>query len=340
MLALFLAIALAQSTDVRSLERVATDPSAKKSDRSEAYARLGELGTAESIAAIDRIEKAAKQWRPSDLMSPGAFTTPGFHFSDSELITSVAAEQNGVRYAVFVDWVFGDMDLLLISQKGKQWTRPHLVPLKLYRGMHDVSLKAGAAGTLVFSFTQDKPPARAIMEGTQERGEASPKLGPQQAVIDIAATLRDSDGDGITDVEEARLGLDASNPDSDRDRIPDGDDIAPDFAPSPSDDTTLILQRAFFATFGLSYSRYHMFLAEDSTPIQPWGYRAFVVRHKHPVTYGAVSIRWKILKRDDTTAVVEIVDSERPLAAGSMNVTLTRKHGSWYVTAVTPGWVA
>ena len=62
--------------------------------------------------------------------------------------------------------------------------------------------------------------------------------------------------------------------------------------------------------------------------------------HMQPTTYGAVSVRWKILKRDATTAVVEIVDSEGPLAAGSVNVTLVRERGSWYVTSVAPGWVA
>src|SRR5205809_2659663 len=126
--------------------------------------------------------------------------------------------------------------------------------------MHDFALKAGAPGTIVLHFIQDKPPARAIMEGTQERGETAPQIGPREVVIDIAATLHDSDGDGITDAEEARLGLDPANADSDRDRIRDGDDIAPDFPPSPADDATLILQRAFFATLGLSYSRYHMFV--------------------------------------------------------------------------------
>lgn len=336
MLALFLAAAL----DARSAERIASDPTAKKSDRSEAYARLGELGTAESLAAVERIEKAAKQWKPSDPMTPGAFTTPGFHFADGELETDISAEQNGVRYAVFVDYVFGDMDLMLIRKSGQLWSRPHLVPVKLYRGMRDLALKAGTAGKLIFTFVQNPPPPRGVMEGTQDKGETPPATGPREVNIDIAATLRDSDGDGITDVEESRLGLNPSKADSDGDGIRDGDDVAPDFAPSASDDTTLILQRAFFATLGISHSRYHLFVIQDAPKFQPWGYRGFVVYGKHPETYGAVRVRWKILKRDETTAVVEIVDSEGPLAAGSMNVTLTRKNGSWYVTSVAPGWVA
>src|SRR5262245_19171711 len=115
MLALLLAAAIdlseriRQSTDVKWLASVASKESAGKSDRSQAYARLGELGTAPSLAAVERIEKAARQWRPSDPLAPGMFTTPGFHFADSDLDTRISAEQNGVRYAVFVDYVFGDM---------------------------------------------------------------------------------------------------------------------------------------------------------------------------------------------------------------------------------------
>ena len=43
------------------------------------------------------------------------------------------------------------------------------------------------------------------------------------------------------------------------------------------DDTVVILQRAFFATFGISGSRYVLFATPEATPIQPWGYRGYIV---------------------------------------------------------------
>lgn len=354
MLALLFAVAnlleeIRRSTNVPWLESVATmsdrAPSLRlneggKAYRSQAYARLGELGTAESIAAIDRIETAAKKWRPSDPMSLGVFPHPGWHFADSVVGTKISATQNGVTYAVFIDYVFGDMDLLLISKTDEGFTRPHLLPVKLYRGMHDLDLKSGPPGKLIFSFIQDAPPPRGIMEGTRDPGEKPPATGPQKITIDLAEVLRDSDSDGLTDVEEERLGTDPKKADTDGDGIFDGDDIAPDFTASKLDDTVLILQRAFFSTFGISGSRYVLFARSDVQPIQPWGYRGFVIYKKQPKAYGAVSVHWKIASRTESTAVVEVIDGEGPLAAGGVTVTLTRKNGSWYVTSVVTTWVA
>jgi Bacterial TSP3 repeat len=337
------------STDVDWLENVASmsdrAPSLRlneggKAYRSQAYARLGMLGTEASLAAIDRIESAARHWRPSDPFSLGVAPHPGWHFADSVVNANIVAKQNGVAYAVFVDYFFGDMDLLLISNEGGTWSRPHLLPIKLYRGMHDLDLKPGAPGMLILSFIQDAPPPRGIMEGTTDRGEPPPATGPRSITIDLAAELHDSDGDGLTDVEEARLGLDPAKADSDGDGIPDGEDVAPDFAPAKADDTVAILQRAFFATFGISGSRYTLFATAGAQPIQPWGYRGFVVYKKRPAAYGAVSVNWKITERTDSTAVVEMVDGEGPMAAGGVTVRLARKNGSWYVTSVITTWVA
>ena len=337
------------SKDVAWLERVASmsdrAPSLRlneggKAYRSQAYARLGELGTAESLAAVVRIESAAKRWRPSDAFSLGVSPHPGWHFADSVVNANISATQNGVKYAVFVDYFFGDMDLLLIRQEGDAWTRPHLLPIKLYRGMHDMRLTSGAPGTLILSFIQDPPPPRGIMEGTRDPGDSPPATGQREVTIDLSTVLRDTDGDGLTDVEEARLGLDPSGADTDGDGIRDGDDIAPDFAPGKTDDTVLMLQRAFFATFGISGSRYVLFATPETPAIQPWGYRGSIVYKERKVVYGAVSVRWKIIERTSSSAVVELIDSEGPMAAGGVNVKLTRKNGSWYVTSVTTTWVA
>jgi hypothetical protein len=45
--------------------------------------------------------------------------------------------------------------------------------------------------------------------------------------IDVAAVKRDSDGDGLTDLVEEKLGLDPHSPDTDRDGIADGSDPLP-----------------------------------------------------------------------------------------------------------------
>ena len=337
------------STDVAWLEKTAAisdaAPSGRlngsaKEFRSQAYARLGELGTAESLAAVDRIEAAAKAWRPSDdNFHAGVVPHPGWHMSDSFFAPDIKTEQDEVTYAIFIDYLFGDMDLLLVSKKDGAWTRPHLIPLRIYRGMHDLALKPGPAGKLILTFIQDAPPQRGIMEGTRDPGEPAPKLGPRTETLDIATILRDSDRDGLTDVEEDRLGLSPKNPDSDGDGIRDGDDTAPDFAPGKADEETQILQKAFFATFGISGSRFTLFSAR-SARIQPWGSMAWVIYEKQPKVYGAVGVSWKITERTATSATVDLTDGEGPMAAGGVTVNLQRKNGAWSVVSVKTTWVS
>jgi hypothetical protein len=318
-----------------------------KEIRSQAYARLGAIGSAESLAAADRIEARARQWRPNeDGFREGVIPHPGWHMSNSVMTSNVRAKMGGVTYAVFIDDLFGGMDLLLVSSKnpdGLLWSRPHLVPLKLYRGMHSLTLAPGERkDVLILSFTQDAPPKRAIMEGTTDVGATAPAIGPQSVEIDLAAVLLDSDGDGLTDVEERRMGLQPGRADSDGDGIRDGEDTAPDYAPSArASEDELLLQKAFFATFGISESRYTMFVDTiRSTPIQPWGFRGQVIYDVHPTEYGAVSAGWKIAKRDETTALVELFDGEGPLAAGGVNVRLEKKNGRWTVVAVETTWIS
>jgi hypothetical protein len=190
------------------------------------------------------------------------------------------------------------------------------------------------------------------MEGTREPGATAPAIGPRSVEIDLTAVLHDSDGDGLTDAEEERLGLQPRMADSDGDGIRDAEDTAPDFPPAfrasgsmpasaAASEVDLLLQKAFFATFGISESRYTMFVdPARSTPIQPWGFRGQVIYNVHPEEYGAVSAGWKIAKRDDTTALVELFDGEGPLAAGGVNVRLEKKNGRWTVVAVETTWVS
>jgi hypothetical protein len=89
-----------------------------KEFRSQAYARLGAMGTVESLAAADRIEAGAKRWRPyGDGFSEGILPHPGWHIANGVVNTNIRASLEGVTYAVFVDTLFGNEDLLLISSK-------------------------------------------------------------------------------------------------------------------------------------------------------------------------------------------------------------------------------
>ncbi len=69
--------------------------------------------------------------------------------------------------------------------------------------------------------TDEAPEATPTQELEDATREASPTAGPQVPELDDT----DTDGDGLTDLEEALIGTDPRNPDTDDDGINDGDEI-------------------------------------------------------------------------------------------------------------------
>jgi hypothetical protein len=258
-----------------------------------------------------------------------------------------------MTYGVVSGSWMGDLDLFLVSSKRPDdpstWTRPKLIPDRFYRGLRDPRLTVKGQDELVFSFTQAAPPERALMEGTTDPGPQAPVLGLQQVTLSIEKIERDSDQDGWTDVEEVRLGLNAANSDSDGDGIPDGRDVCPNFSANdadPKDEDLQILQRAVFATFGLSRSRSLLLVGPDSKKLVIWGYRGPVI-YGHDVKswtpkhqYGGIFVNWRIRKRSADQVIVEIVDYEGPLAASGQDVRLRKIGGKWFVISRRTTWVS
>ena len=357
------------ATDVEWLGRIVSSPAAAaelrpggglanhaKDLRTAAYIRLGILGTPESLAAIKRIEDEARKIQPAPTQStPGDFIHPGWHFSDSELRPlAQVTSANGVTYAVISSSLLGDLDLFLISSKTpaevSSWSRPLLIPNKTYRGIKEPKLTANGADELVFSFVQESPPGRALMEGTHDPGPAAPALGRQEWKLSIKQIEKDSDADGWTDVEEVRLGIDPNKPDSDNDGIADGRDVCPNFSlvdEDKNDEEIQIFQKAVFVTFGLSGSRHLLLVDPKVKRVHLWGYAGPVI-YGHDVKswgknhqYGAVYVSWRIRKRpSNDEVVVEIVDYEGPLAAGGQDVRLRKINNEWIVISRRTTWVS
>jgi hypothetical protein len=155
----------------------------------------------------------------------------------------------------------------------------------------------------------------------------------------------DSDGDGWTDLEEARLGTNPHNSDSDDDGIPDGRDVCPLYAaPGGADDSAMILQTAVFGAFALTGSRELLYV----TPQTP---RVHLVGYGGPVLYdraipksgdgnGATYVSWRITSKTADDAVVQLTDWEGILAGGGQDVTLKRIGARWVVVAVRTTWVS
>jgi hypothetical protein len=187
------------------------------------------------------------------------------------------------------------------------------------------------------------------MEGSLKPGPAAPSFGPQRWEISIADVERDSDGDGWTDHEEARLGLNAHNADSDGDGLPDGRDPAPAYRAPASDagnERITVLQRAFFAAFGLTHARYVLFVRSNSAHFQPWGYRGPLLFDRNipdPKTltmFDGVYVNWEIRKMTDTEAEVTLADYEGPLAAGGQEVLLRKIGSEWFVVKCRTTWIS
>jgi hypothetical protein len=186
------------------------------------------------------------------------------------------------------------------------------------------------------------------MAGTLDAGQQGPALGPQEVLLSVGEIERDTDGDGWTDVEEARLGLDPEKADTDGDGVPDGKDVCPDYAPNwdeKPDEEAQVAAKAFFATFGLSGSRHIVLVEEGSRPVQLWGYRGPILygdiakswRQTH--SYGGVFVDWKVTINGDT-ARVDFSDWEGELAASGQFVELRRIDGTWCVTKWQTTWIS
>jgi hypothetical protein len=349
---------VSESRDVQWLEQVAGSLSTArqlqpagglgrdyKDLRTAAYARLGSLGTPESLAAVKRIE-AIEAIPAPELVPLGVSTHPCFHFSDCEIKPFAQAKGNdGNTYAILTSSILGDCDLFLVHTKTPEdissWSRPKLIPNRFYPGIRAPKLRVSDSGVLLFSFIQENPGPRSLMEGTHDPGPKPQAIGPQQWKLSPKEIEKDSDKDGWTDVEEKRLGLNPSQADSDGDAIPDGRDVCPDYAASPGDDKSedaQILQRAVFASFGLTGSRYLLIVENDSRRAQLCGYGGPIIYNQnrgkwsrqHPD--GAVYVSWRITVTGDE-AFVGISDYEGELADGSQYLTLRKINNEWFVTA-------
>ncbi len=365
---------IAQSSDVAWLESIAGSADGAdvymrdhrvrfgqaKDWRTAAFARLGDLGTKESLAAVRRIEAQARTLVPAPpRVRLGTAPSPGWHMGDGQLRPVAQIRSgDGATYSVVVGNLVGGFGLFLVSTSDPEdpggWTRPKRIPAAVYRGSRFPSLAWKSPGVLLLHFEQGTPPPRGIMEGTLNPVPMPPSLGPQTLEIVVGDVERDSDKDGWTDIEESVLGLDPRNPDTDGDGIPDGADVCPNYAPAPgdaADESVQIIQKAVLATFGLTRSMEPLYPSPESRKVQLWGYRAPVVYGRSHPTWspapsaadspeGQVFVTWKVARKTPDEALVVLSDSEGPLAAGGQEVTLAKRNGEWFVVARATTWIS
>jgi hypothetical protein len=324
-----------------------------KDVRTTAYVRLGELHTKESLAAVERIEKKAKQISlvPETVPLIG-WPHPSFHWSDGEIKPLATIKTpDGMTYGIVQSsFLMGGDDLFLISTKTpddkSSWSRPKLILDENRRHATEASLAFKSNDVLELTLVARKPAGNLPPDASKPK--AAPEYETWKMEISIRQVLADRDGDGWTDIEEFRLGTNPSNKDTDGDGIADGQDTCPRFAPPPGDEKdedAQIVQKAVFATYGLSHSRFLLLVGPKSPKVQLWGYAGPVIyiddtdqwKTEHEI--GWTFVDWTVTRSGDE-ATVHISDYEGPEAAGGQDVILRKIEGKWIVVKRTLGWVS
>jgi hypothetical protein len=359
------------STDVGWLARIAVSSDAAsdlwhtqprplgqpKDLRIAAYTRLGELGTPGSITAQRRVADALRV-RPmiaSSVSLTRAWTHPGWQMGDYCPVPIAATRaRDGGEWVVLPADVLGSWQLFLTHcapGDRNHCTRPRPIgPWSLRYVKVDASLRELGDGRLQLAIAPKAALKPSIMDGTAPF--EPPKVpGPETRTIVFEEIERDSDGDGWTDIEERTLGLDPNRRDSDGDGIDDGRDRAPLYAPTVSDaahEELQILAEAIFTAFGLNESPW-VLLARDAKvrQLQPWGLSGPVLFNRflgkvNPLSGGpgGVFVTWKIARKSQAEAVVEISDWEGPLAAGGQEIHLRRIANAWVVVGRQTTWIS
>jgi hypothetical protein len=291
-----------------------------------AYVRLGQIGTPASIAALRLFEERAR----NDARNPA----PG---RVNQLRTSASAS-DGTVYTMALGSDLDQSGLYLSIRRpdARQPANPRPMPVPLSPRGDPRQWRLRVAG-----------PDRLVL--TIPADSAGP-LGRERPVdydVSIAEVTRDSDGDGVTDLVERRMGLDPANPDTDGDGHLDAVDPWPDLpgpaGGEPSEDEK-ILQRAVFAADGPVGGEALLIAHPSVRPVRLLG-------HYGPVLYSAATfeaakadrrpalfVAWRIVCRAGSDAVTVAVSATAPGAhhrfIHASWIDLVKREGEWNVIRV------
>ena len=189
------------------------DPKAPVEWRAAAFEHLAGTGGAEGVAAIRAVRSSLKQPSPPK---------PWFASFDLESLPKKAVQKDakGRTWALFQTDILGNSgDCFIVEKKAEGWGTPVFTGVWTGNTMRD-----NAPETF--------------------RGIRTEKLMATEwiKIFPDDLTLRkDTDGDGLTDLVEARLGTNPNTADTDGDGLSDAVDPCPTAAPRPLGDTEKIL---------------------------------------------------------------------------------------------------
>jgi hypothetical protein len=213
----------------------------------------------------------------------------------------------------------------------RDWRGPYLIPRPDLPEPSDINAVFAPGQGFLIAYSSGSTP---LLESLGAEGGNLPpmmNLGGVQEVLSATEILQDSDGDGWTDHEEVRLGLDPANSDTDGDGLTDWVDVCPDLAQPESgdrdEDTSRILEKAIFAVYGLAGAKQALIVDEKADRVHlTWGYGGPILYNSN--LRSVLGPWWRIYREGESEAVVDLNET---YGRAGRSLRLRKINGKWYV---------
>ncbi len=335
---------VARSTDPEALKLMfdaIKDPKADHAFRVAAFQHLVGSGGAEGLKVVSGLRKKAGPLQPWYERVDPAKIAP-------EQVIDTKTDAKGQTWKLFTSDALGNRNDLFISQKvGEKWSPP------IWTGVSQGRvLKPSDGGD---SKTGTPPP---VLPPLMIRGVAEEKVlagGWITMFTGDASLLKDTDGDGLTDIVEARLGTDPTKADTDGDGMPDPVDPCPNGPLGKMGDEEQIINAAVEASaFEETAITPAVIAARGIKPFQVEGFPGMIrwslgrqdeLRKQYPAGVNTYTFSWKDPARkdvhligfsDDHNSAKTMMNRSDGKFGGRIVVDLKKIDGVWFVTDMKP----
>lgn len=223
------------STDPRATAfkiKILADPKADPTMRQEAYWHVAGMGTPEAIATVLKERHSRVLLRPLAARVLDGYYAGGEMGGAKHKVLAQRKDASGKTWGLLQSGVLGSGgDLWLVAQQDGKWTHPLFTGLTLDG---------------ISRWVKPQPPEPKFGGKTAKELAAG---GWFDVLVGNAELAKDSDGDGLTDIEERRLGTDPNKADTDGDGDPDGVDPCPTSPNRPLAEDEQVLAAVFEARY-------------------------------------------------------------------------------------------